>query len=192
MCLPRLGPESGIEPPVCQPPHRLAIVTVAFAQHRDGQQSRSTDLHNDLAHISLAPPVAGPTIAYIGSRCTCPEKGLDDARRSVVTRSAAGAAYCRSDGVAMKWHFSFGDFGDLTRLPNLVDELREVPIREVVPKGYGPHAPTAGVFESGGSTRARKRFIVMPERDEQVTRWHAAKLLETPGSGTSRVGSAVS
>jgi hypothetical protein len=87
---------------------------------------------------------------------------------------------------AMKWHFSFGDFGDLTRLPNLVDELREVPVREVVPKGYGPHAPTAGVLESGGSTRARKRFIVMPERDEQVTRWRAAKLLETPGSGTSR------
>lgn len=88
--------------------------------------------------------------------------------------------------IAMNWHFSFGDFGDLTRLANLVDELREIPVREVVPDGYGPHAPTAYVFESGGATRARKRVIVMPEREEQVTGWHAAKRLETPGSGTSR------
>jgi hypothetical protein len=48
--------ECGLEPPRCRRSHRLAIVTVAFAQHADGQKSKSTDLHNDVAQMSRAPP----------------------------------------------------------------------------------------------------------------------------------------
>jgi hypothetical protein len=76
-------------------------------------------------------------------------------------------------------------FEDLARFLNIVDELRDVPVRKVVPKGYGPN-PTPAVFEGGGTTGAAKRVIAMPDWEEQVTRWQAAKLLDTPGPATFR------
>jgi hypothetical protein len=33
-------------------------------------------------------------------------------------------------------------FADLTLFPNIVDELRDVPVRDLVPAGYGADAPT--------------------------------------------------
>jgi phenylacetate-coenzyme A ligase PaaK-like adenylate-forming protein len=72
-------------------------------------------------------------------------------------------------------------FEDLALFPNTVDELRDVPVRDLVPKGYGPNPPTPAVFESGGTTGAPKRVIVLPDWEEQVTAWNAAELLETPG-----------
>jgi phenylacetate-coenzyme A ligase PaaK-like adenylate-forming protein len=71
-------------------------------------------------------------------------------------------------------------FEDLALFPNTVDELREVPVRDLVPTGYGTNPPTPAVFESGGTTGAPKRVIFLPDWDEQVVAWHAADLLEEP------------
>lgn len=72
-------------------------------------------------------------------------------------------------------------FEDLALFPNIVDELRDIDVRDLVPKGYGPNPPTPAVFESGGTTGAPKRVIVLPDWDEQIAVWNAADLLETPG-----------
>lgn len=60
---------------------------------------------------------------------------------------------------------------DLALFPNLVDELRDVPIEDLVPRGYGSPPPVPRVFESGGTTGAPKRTAQLPDWIEQVTRW---------------------
>jgi phenylacetate-coenzyme A ligase PaaK-like adenylate-forming protein len=72
-------------------------------------------------------------------------------------------------------------FEDLALFPNIVDELRDVDVRDLVPAGYGPNAPIPAVYESGGTTGAPKRVILMPDWEEQFTAWYAADLLEQPG-----------
>jgi phenylacetate-coenzyme A ligase PaaK-like adenylate-forming protein len=62
-------------------------------------------------------------------------------------------------------------FADLRRFPNLVDELRGVPVEDLIPRGYGSPAPIPRVFESGGTTGAPKRTAQLPDWVEQVTRW---------------------
>jgi phenylacetate-coenzyme A ligase PaaK-like adenylate-forming protein len=82
-------------------------------------------------------------------------------------------------------------FEDLALFPNTVDELREVPVRDLVPRGYGPNPPTPAVFESGGTTGAPKRVILLPDWADQLTAWHVAELLDQPGlrdSGLLMVG----
>jgi hypothetical protein len=72
-------------------------------------------------------------------------------------------------------------FEDLSLFPNIVDELRDVDVRDLVPAGYGPNPPVPAVYESGGTTGAPKRAILMPDWEEQITTWYAADLLEQPG-----------
>lgn len=62
-------------------------------------------------------------------------------------------------------------FADLRRFPNLVDELRGVPVDDLIPRGYGLPAPIPRIFESGGTTGAPKRTAQLPDWIEQVTRW---------------------
>jgi hypothetical protein len=62
-------------------------------------------------------------------------------------------------------------FADLRRFPNLVDELRSVPVEDLIPRGYGSPAPIPRIFESGGTTGAPKRTAQMPDWLEQVARW---------------------
>lgn len=62
-------------------------------------------------------------------------------------------------------------FADLRRFPNLLNELRDVPVEDLIPRGYGSPAPTAQIFESGGTTGAPKRTAQLPDWVEQVTRW---------------------
>jgi hypothetical protein len=62
-------------------------------------------------------------------------------------------------------------FADLRRFPNLVDELRSVPVEDLVPRGYGSPAPIPRIFESGGTTGAPKRTAQLPDWLEQVARW---------------------
>jgi phenylacetate-coenzyme A ligase PaaK-like adenylate-forming protein len=62
-------------------------------------------------------------------------------------------------------------YADLRRFPNLVDELRCVPVEDLVPRGYGSPAPLPMVFESGGTTGAPKRTAQLPDWLEQVARW---------------------
>ena len=62
-------------------------------------------------------------------------------------------------------------FADLRRFPNLVDELRSVPVEDLTPRGYGSPVPIPQIFESGGTTGAPKRTAQLPDWVEQVTRW---------------------
>jgi hypothetical protein len=99
-------------------------------------------------------------------------------------------AYLRS---AMAWHFGkdtgspfwlrtaeqlgfdpltdVQTFADLRLFPNLVDRLRDVPVEDLVPRGYGSPAPVPRVFESGGTTGPPKRTAQLPDWLEQVTQW---------------------
>jgi phenylacetate-coenzyme A ligase PaaK-like adenylate-forming protein len=69
-------------------------------------------------------------------------------------------------------------FEDLALFPNIVDELRGVPVRDMVPAGYGPTPPTPTIYESGGTTGAPKRVIFLPDWAEQLTGWLVARLDE--------------
>ncbi|HZN78536.1 MAG TPA: phenazine antibiotic biosynthesis protein [Mycobacterium sp.] len=62
-------------------------------------------------------------------------------------------------------------YADLRRFPNLVDELRSVPVEDLIPRGYGTPPPIPRIFESGGTTGAPKRTAQLPDWVEQVTRW---------------------
>ena len=77
-------------------------------------------------------------------------------------------------------------YDDLRRFPNLVDELREVPVEDLVPRGYGAPLPIPRVFESGGTTGSPKRTAQLPDWLEQVTRWQVEDFTVggfVPGAG---------
>lgn len=62
-------------------------------------------------------------------------------------------------------------FEDLRLFPNLVNELRDVPVEDLIPRGYGSPAPLPQVFESGGTTGAPKRTAQLPDWTAQVVEW---------------------
>lgn len=62
-------------------------------------------------------------------------------------------------------------FADLRLFPNLVNELRSVPVDELIPRGYGTPPPLPQVFESGGTTGAPKRTAQLPDWVAQVIEW---------------------
>jgi phenylacetate-coenzyme A ligase PaaK-like adenylate-forming protein len=64
-------------------------------------------------------------------------------------------------------------FADLRLFPNLVDELREVAVEDLIPRGYGHPMPVPQVFESGGTTGAPKRTAQLPDWIAQVADWQA-------------------
>jgi phenylacetate-coenzyme A ligase PaaK-like adenylate-forming protein len=52
-------------------------------------------------------------------------------------------------------------FEDLSLFPNVTNELRDVPAQDLIPQGYGPHPEVIGVYESGGTTGAPKRVVML-------------------------------
>jgi phenylacetate-coenzyme A ligase PaaK-like adenylate-forming protein len=62
-------------------------------------------------------------------------------------------------------------FTDLRLFPNLLSELRKVPVEDLIPRGYGSPPPVPQVFESGGTTGAPKRTAQLPDWVAQVTEW---------------------
>ena len=48
-------------------------------------------------------------------------------------------------------------FDDLRLFPNVTDELRGVPVRDLIPRGFGPNPDVVAVIESGGTTGSPKR-----------------------------------
>jgi phenylacetate-coenzyme A ligase PaaK-like adenylate-forming protein len=52
---------------------------------------------------------------------------------------------------------------DLAMFPNVTDELRNVPVRKLVPRGYGPEPEIVSVIESGGTTGAPKALPLMAD-----------------------------
>jgi phenylacetate-coenzyme A ligase PaaK-like adenylate-forming protein len=62
-------------------------------------------------------------------------------------------------------------FTDLRLFPNVLNELRNVPVEELIPRGYGSPPPLPQIFESGGTTGAPKRTVQLPDWIEQVIQW---------------------
>ncbi|OBB89808.1 AMP-binding protein [Mycobacterium sp. 852002-40037_SCH5390672] len=64
-------------------------------------------------------------------------------------------------------------FADLRLFPNVVNELRSVPVEDLIPRGYAAQAspPPPLIFESGGTTGAPKRTVQMPDWVAQVVEW---------------------
>ena len=68
-------------------------------------------------------------------------------------------------------------FADLRRFPNLVNELRRVPVEDLIPRGYGSPPPVPLIFESGGTTGAPKRTAQLPDWVRQVVEWQTGDFL---------------
>lgn len=65
-------------------------------------------------------------------------------------------------------------FDDLRLFPNLINELRSVPVEDLIPHGYRARRstpPLPQIFESGGTTGAPKRTVQMPDWVAQVVEW---------------------
>ncbi len=52
---------------------------------------------------------------------------------------------------------------DLTLFPNVTDELRDVAVSNLIPRGYGPRPDVIAVIESGGTTGAPKALPLMAD-----------------------------
>ncbi|CAI7974309.1 conserved hypothetical protein [Frankia sp. Hr75.2] len=97
-------------------------------------------------------------------------------------------------GALMRWHFSeetgspywlrrsrsldfdpiadVRTFADLVLFPNVVNEFRDVPVEDLVPRGLtGADRVIAGIFESGGTTGAPKRFVMFERWAEFALSW---------------------
>jgi hypothetical protein len=57
---------------------------------------------------------------------------------------------------------------DLALFPNIVNELRDMPVEDLIPRGYGDRPPIVGVYESGGTTGAPKRVVFLRDWWDQV------------------------
>ncbi|MEB3980692.1 AMP-binding protein [Mycobacterium sp. 663a-19] len=65
-------------------------------------------------------------------------------------------------------------FADLRLFPNVVNELRSVPVEDLIPRGYASGdagVPLPQIFESGGTTGAPKRTVQLPDWIAQVVHW---------------------
>lgn len=65
---------------------------------------------------------------------------------------------------------------DLELFPNVVDELRDVRVEDLVPRGYGDRRIALDVYESGGTTGAPKRIAWLPDLHDQLNSWHSQVL----------------
>jgi phenylacetate-coenzyme A ligase PaaK-like adenylate-forming protein len=59
---------------------------------------------------------------------------------------------------------------------NAVNELRDVRAEDPIPRGYGPCPDIVGVYESGGTTGAPKRVVLLREWHERSTAWMSIQL----------------
>jgi phenylacetate-coenzyme A ligase PaaK-like adenylate-forming protein len=69
-------------------------------------------------------------------------------------------------------------FDDLRLFPNVTNELRDVRAEDLIPKGYGLHPEVVGVFESGGTTGAPKRVVILRDWWDQALAWQLSNLEE--------------
>ncbi len=77
-------------------------------------------------------------------------------------------------------------FDDLRLFPDLLSALRDTPVEDLIPRGYGAPLPVPLIFESGGTTGAPKRTAQLPDWVEQVIRWQVEDFAAggfVPGAG---------
>ncbi|MFI5985302.1 phenazine antibiotic biosynthesis protein [Streptomyces sp. NPDC051555] len=60
---------------------------------------------------------------------------------------------------------------DLARFPHVIDEFRDTPIEDLIPRGLGPNPKIAGIYETSGTTGAPKRFVMFEEWLEAYLSW---------------------
>ncbi|OLR92682.1 phenylacetate--CoA ligase family protein [Actinokineospora bangkokensis] len=60
---------------------------------------------------------------------------------------------------------------DVLRFPNLVDELRDVPVADLIPRGLGPDEKVFAVYDSGGTSGAPKRFVMFESWFDEYMAW---------------------
>jgi len=99
---------------------------------------------------------------------------------------------------ALRWHFSpetgspfwldraptlgfdpltdITGFADLARFPNVANDLRFTRAEDIIPRGYGPRPDVIGVYESGGTTGAPKRVVLLRDWLDQLLGWSSAQL----------------
>jgi phenylacetate-coenzyme A ligase PaaK-like adenylate-forming protein len=66
-------------------------------------------------------------------------------------------------------------FDDLALFPNVTDELRDVRVADLIPRGYGDRPDVVGVFESGGTTGPPKRIVFLRDTWEHNVAWSIAR-----------------
>ena len=73
----------------------------------------------------------------------------------------------------------------LRLLPNVVDELRHVPVADLVPRGYGRKPDIVGAYDSGGTTGSPKRLFLHAEWFTAYLPWVSQRMdtLGFPDSG---------
>ncbi|WP_330249731.1 phenazine antibiotic biosynthesis protein [Nocardia sp. NBC_00565] len=63
-------------------------------------------------------------------------------------------------------------FADLARFPNVINEFRDIAVEDLIPRGLeGEDRVIAGIFESGGTTGAPKRFVMFERWMEFALGW---------------------
>jgi phenylacetate-coenzyme A ligase PaaK-like adenylate-forming protein len=67
-------------------------------------------------------------------------------------------------------------FDDLALFPNVTNELRDVRAEDLIPRGYGANPQVVGVFESGGTTGAPKRIVMLRDWWDRMIAWQVAQL----------------
>ncbi|MFE2065246.1 hypothetical protein ACFXDH_23105 [Streptomyces sp. NPDC059467] len=60
---------------------------------------------------------------------------------------------------------------DLMLFPNVAAQVRDVPAQDLIPRGYGRSPDVVGVFESGGTTGAPKRVVLLRDWLERMLHW---------------------
>ena len=65
---------------------------------------------------------------------------------------------------------------DLRLFPNVTSELRDVRVADLIPRGYGDRPEVGGIFESGGTTGAPKRVVMMRDWLDRSVAWGCAHL----------------
>jgi phenylacetate-coenzyme A ligase PaaK-like adenylate-forming protein len=65
---------------------------------------------------------------------------------------------------------------DLALFPSIVDELRDARMEDLIPRGYGPDPGIFGIYESGGTTGAPKRLVLLRDWWDQHEAWTNASL----------------
>ena len=65
---------------------------------------------------------------------------------------------------------------DLTRFPAVAAELRDVPVRELLPRGCAARPGTFSIHESGGTTGAPKRVVLGRDWLDRLVAWMSDRL----------------
>jgi acyl-coenzyme A synthetase/AMP-(fatty) acid ligase len=99
---------------------------------------------------------------------------------------------------ALRWHFSpqtgspfwleqaqtldfdpvtdIHTFADLALFPNIAGDLRDARAEDLLPRGYQPSPEVVGVYDSGGTTGAPKRVLLVREWVARLLAWSSAQL----------------